>query len=362
MPRQWCTVVGIVAVLVLAGGAALWLRPAPAAESADVGAAPPTAAVTRTDLAERTRREGTLGYDGNFSVPGGTGASRVTWLPAVGAVVARGARVFSVDNRPIPLLIGDTPLWRELSAGVSDGPDVRLLRQNLHDLGVAPRLDTASEHFSEALGDALGIWQRALGVDDTERLVPADVVTAPGELRVVEVRAVLGAPAPPVVLVASGTTRVVTVDLPVGDQTLATVGAPVSVLLPTGPSTIGRVLSVGAVATATEAPESQDDRRVSATVPVRVTLDRPQDAGVLDQAPVSVEFTSAVHRQVLAVPVVALLALRDGGYAVDVVEGGQGSSWSRKRIPVEVGFFATGLVEVRGGGLAEGARVEVPGR
>ena len=52
---------------------------------------------------------------------------------------------------------------------------------------------------------------------------------------------------------------------------------------------------------------------------------------------------------VLAVPVGALVALSEGGYAVQVATEGL--------VAVETGLFAKGLVEVTGDGVAEGIAV-----
>ena len=52
---------------------------------------------------------------------------------------------------------------------------------------------------------------------------------------------------------------------------------------------------------------------------------------------------------VLAVPVGALLALRDGGYGVQISGGALTA--------VKVGLFADGMVQISGTGLAAGTRV-----
>jgi hypothetical protein len=86
-----------------------------------------------------------------------------------------------------------------------------------------------------------------------------------------------------------------------------------------------------------------------------VRLTQPAAAGHLDQAPVSVNIVSAQARDVLAVPVSALVALAGGGYAVDVVQGG-----AAHLVAVRTGLFAQTLVQVSGAGLTAGLRVQVP--
>ena len=124
-----------------------------------------------------------------------------------------------------------------------------------------------------------------------------------------------GGPAAGTVLTASGTRRLVTVNLPVASQTIAKQGAAVRIELPGGKSTTGHIASVGTVAVAakTNSQAQTGESTETATLPVSIILDRAADAGRLDGAPVTVAFTSAEHRGVLAVPVAALLAPADGG-------------------------------------------------
>ncbi|MDP1819740.1 MAG: hypothetical protein Q8K58_07560 [Acidimicrobiales bacterium] len=56
-------------------------------------------------------------------------------------------------------------------------------------------------------------------------------------------------------------------------------------------------------------------------------------------------------------PVTALLALAEGGYAVELVSGaGSGA----RLVPVEVGTHADGWVGIEGDGIEPGAAVVVP--
>jgi multidrug efflux pump subunit AcrA (membrane-fusion protein) len=93
------------------------------------------------------------------------------------------------------------------------------------------------------------------------------------------------------------------------------------------------------------------------TIPVEVRLTDPAAAGSLDQAPVTVNITTAAARDTLAVPVTALLARSPGGYVVEVA--GRGNT--RRYVPVTVGPVFddnSGLVQVTGA-LSPGQRVVV---
>ena len=87
-----------------------------------------------------------------------------------------------------------------------------------------------------------------------------------------------------------------------------------------------------------------------------VTLDDPEAAQGLDEAPVDVEVISDRADDVLVVPVTALLALAEGGYAVEVVA----SDGSGFLVAVDPGLFADGFVEVTSDGLRAGMEVVVP--
>ena len=314
-----------------------------------------TATVTRTDLVQTQRVDGTLGYDGRYTVAG-TGRSMVTWLPDVGDTLERGDRAYAVEGVSVPLFYGGTPLFRELSSGVADGPDVRVLKRNLKKLGHGDEL-ADDDHYSPGTADAVRRWQDALGREETGTVSPGDALVEPGPVRVTETLGIIGAPAEGPLLTLSGTERIVTVDMPVAQQQLARKGATVRIELPGGASTEGEVTRVGTVARAPQSGDRSenaagDTATRDATIAVRVTLSRPGDVGALDGAPVSVDFTSDRREDVLAVPVPALLALAEGGYAVETPGG--------RLVPVRLGAFAQGKVEVSGGGLAEGMRVEVP--
>lgn len=351
------------AVIVLGAAAAVIVMRDGSGDGPPATLAPATADVVRTDLAGRTQVDGTLGYAATYTVTA-AGQGRLTWLPAVGAVIRRGQRMYGVDGHKVPLLYGSTPLWRELKNGMTDGRDVRELEGNLTALGYGDDL-TADDHFSSLTTAAVKRWQDDLGVAETGIVHPGDVVMQPGALRVTTVSAVPGGAARGTLLTASSTTRQITVNLPVSQQGLAVTGARVRVEFPGGKTAGGRISKVGTVAgSGSGSGESGENNggqaqagqgTQTATIPVYIILDRPSAAGRLDGAPVTVGFTSSLRKGVLAVPVNALLASPGGGYAVVVVD----ASGRTRRVPVRLGAFADGKVEVSGD-LAQGMKVEVP--
>jgi peptidoglycan hydrolase-like protein with peptidoglycan-binding domain len=313
-----------------------------------------TAAVTRRDLRATEEVDGTLGYGDTRALANGRQGT-ITALPEEGAVVTRGQALYRVDGKPVPLLYGPLPAWRPLSVGVEDGPDVRQLERNLVALGYDPdRAITVDDHFSWATRAAVRRWQEVLGLETSGTVEPGDAVWQPGPVRVAGRKAAVGDAARPgsPLLEITGTGRQVTVDLDASRQPYVRAGDRVDLELPGGRTTTGRVASVGTVATA--APE-EGGGDGAPTVELVVSLDRPKATGRLDQAPVDVSITTEVREGVLAVPVNALLALAEGGYAVEVEREGR-----RELVGVETGLFADGQVEVEGAGLAAGDRVVVP--
>jgi hypothetical protein len=147
----------------------------------------------------------------------------------------------------------------------------------------------------------------------------------------------------------------VTVDLEATRQGMVTVGLPVDVELPDGTVVTGTVVAVGTVAETPEGAADDPTADQTPTIEVTVALDDPAAAGALDQAPVEVDVVTSSAAGVTAVPVDALLALAEGGYAVERPVAGGGT----ELVAVEVGAFADGWVQVTGD-LAEGDDVVVP--
>jgi hypothetical protein len=275
-----------------------------------------------------------------------------TMLPKLGQVVRRGEPLYAIGGEPALLLYGGVPASRAFAPGMSAGADVAELNRNLRGYG-APGGDA----FTPATALAVERFQSQHGVPATGALPLGSVVFEPGAVRVTSVTPTEGSPvqAGPVLSITS-TRRVVTIALDASQQASVKVGDPVLITLPDNSTTPGRVSYVGTVAT-TPASD-QGGGSSSPTIEVDVAPVHAAATGRLDQAPVDVSITTATVRNVLAVPVNALVALAGGGYAVEEKE----PTGIHQLVAVDVGLFddATGVVEVSGPGLAAGQRVVVP--
>jgi hypothetical protein len=115
---------GAVIAISVDGGAAAPAPPVP----------PPlaTATVVSTDLASSVLTGGTLGYAPATPVVNQLSGT-YTELPATRQRIAAGGTLYRVDNVPVVLMTGATPAWRELSLGMTEGPDVAELQSSHHD-------------------------------------------------------------------------------------------------------------------------------------------------------------------------------------------------------------------------------------
>ncbi|WP_338118266.1 peptidoglycan-binding protein [Streptomyces coryli] len=314
-----------------------------------------TAAVERRTLTRSETVDGTLGYGepDTLQAPGGSRSGTLTQLPGEGDVIKRGESVYSVDQQQVPLLYGGAPLYRALSSG-SEGDDVELLEKNLAALGYTGF--TVDEEFTAGTAEAVQEWQDDLGREETGKVAPGDAVVASGARRVAEVKALIGAPPSGPVLTWTGTERMVSVDLDTTYEDLVKKGTKATVELPDGNSADAKVTEVGNAATAK--PEEGDSGSGSsdeATLPVELSVPDQKKLGRYQAAPVEVTLAADTRKDVLAVPVAALVARKGGGYAVQAVAAG-----SVEHRPVEVGLFANGMVEISGDGITEGLKVGIP--
>jgi Putative peptidoglycan binding domain len=306
-----------------------------------------------------------------------------TSLPTVGDIIKQDQPVYSVSDKPVPLLYGSIPAYRAFYVGMPDGADVGELTHDLIVLGYANSLPQSNTYSSDTAA-AVERWQTALGLPATGEILLGEAVFEPGPIRVTSVTPSVGESiggggggtggggGGGTVVTATSTTPIVTVDLDVTQEYLVKPGDAVSVVLPDGATTVGgHVETVGNVATcpggggAGTGNTSADNSTCSSagggsnstpTVTVTIALDKTSTSGAtLDQAPVNVNITSQRVNNVLAVPVNALLALAGGGYAVQVVTGS-----TSHLVAVTTGLYSNTLVQVSGAGITPGTLVEVP--
>ena len=374
--------------------------------------APPRAGslvpVTKTTLTERTTVDGQLGFGTELPLPvKATGT--VTWLPEQGASVERGGTLLRVNDRPVVLMYGTLPMYRDLGltadepdkgsggtdaggqgsdggkgkspdpsgspapGGAGDGgttggttggktgtsraprelkgADVRQFETNLAALGYTGF--TVDEKFTDGTASAVKRWQKSLGLEQTGAVGVGDVVYSAGKVRIGQAGARLGSAVGENTLAFTGTTRKVLVNASAADAAWAVRGAAVTVALPTGDSVKGQVASIGKQATAPEGGGGEGGSGGGdATIPVTVTLQDQKAVGRLESGPVTVEYVGREAKDVLSVPVSALVALAEGGHGLETEDG--------RFVAVKTGLFADGNVEVSGPAVREGMKVRIP--
>ncbi|OKI27003.1 hypothetical protein A6A25_07095 [Saccharothrix sp. CB00851] len=206
--------------------------------------------------------------------------------------------------------------------------------------------------FTEDTRNAVKRWQKNNGLPETGSLAVGDVVMLPGKLRVASIVAQPGAPAADDVLTYTRVEKVVSAGLDPRQVDVAAVrpGDKVTLGLPGGTDTTG---TVSAVTTAADSGEGTSGQGEQAQQVATVTIDDHNAVAGVDSGSVQVTVVTATRANVLAVPVTALLALGEGGYALQVVS----AEGDTRLVGVRTGMFASGLVEVTGEGLGEGVRV-----
>ncbi len=264
----------------------------------------------------------------------------VIFIPAASEILSVNVAVGDSVNsgQPIATISTGAPL---------EGADVLQLEEALVALGYdGPIVDGVWDGGTK---DAVLAWQADIGLEEDGVIDLGEVVFLSSMVRVNEVLASVGSSvnAGTAVLGISSADQFVTFDLPAADQGLVVIGQEVIIEMPDGSDAGGVVIEIDRVASGGQG---------SATFGVKIVLDDPSVAVGLDEAPVDVEIISDSVSNVVAVPVSALVALAEGGYAVEV-DAGNGTT---RLVAVEPGFYADGLVEVESDGLSIGDMVVVP--
>lgn len=216
-----------------------------------------------------------MGYGTEIPLPvRATGT--VTWLPEQGVTVRRGGALLRVDDRPVVLLYGRLPMYRDLgltattdTTGTTDptdsesteasgsgadgeraapteppasaepsaptelkGMDVLQFETNLAALGYTGF--TVDETFTAKTAQAVERWQRSLGLPETGTVGIGDVVYSTGLVRIGRPGVRLGGAAGENTLTYTGTARKVVVDASAADAAWAVRGTGSASGCPTG--------------------------------------------------------------------------------------------------------------------------------
>lgn len=309
-----------------------------------------TAAITQRTIESTEEFDGTLGYAGEGVVISGMNGT-FTRLPEVGDILALRDQLYEVNgSKASYLMYGSRPAWRRLDKDSSSGADVKQLEESLQELGFLDKKVKPDRKFQQKTKDAVKRWENRTNQDKDGTIDGGQVTFLPSDARITEVVPELGSPSQAGTVVArtSGTQLVVTVDLEADRRNILSVGGPVTVELPDGSESAGTVTDVDSVAqTLAGATEP--------TVQVTIELADLAKVGDLDGAEVSVQVVRQTRPDVLTVPVDALLALREGGYALEMVAD-DGSTYL---VAAEVGLFDDSGVEVSGD-FSAGDTVVVP--
>ncbi|MCX5342029.1 peptidoglycan-binding protein [Streptomyces atratus] len=315
-----------------------------------------TVAVQKGSLSTGIQVGGALSYDTPTPVIA-SGHGTITALPAVGAVIKAGAKFYEVDGRPVVLLTGDRPMWRDLGPGISDGPDVEQLKRNLIKLGYADGLGLAADQkFTPATVTAVKRWQRALGEKQTGTVTLGSVVMLPqAAVRVQQLGAQLGS--------VLGATAVMTVTGPDLVATARPADNQLSQFKPNGRVTVkladgstinGRIRSLVHGGSGDGGDNGSDGSGGADKTTVTIALDHQRQAKQAGPSSVTVTVVGETVSDALIVPVTALLALDGGGYGVQVVSG-----TTTRLVRIQLGLVADAKAQITGD-VQAGAQVVIP--
>jgi len=304
-----------------------------------------TATATVADLTEEAEWDGALGYRSEFTVSGSGGT--VTAAPQPGTHISRGEAVIHIDAEPVVLFYGTIPPYRALSEGDS-GADVQQLEANLVELGYDPdgtvSVDTEFTGYTTAM---VSRWQEDVGLTVDGVVDPSDLALAEGPIAVVTATKPGVSAGGALVTAAPLDSLGVTVEVAIGEAGNWQEGQAVTVITADSSEWAAQVADVGT--TPTEAPDG------SATISVLVEMDS-NDATELLAGSVTVRTVTDAVYGALVVPSRSLVALAEGGFAVEKVT----DDGAPNLVGVTIGTFDDGLVEVVEGDLVEGDQVVVP--
>lgn len=390
-PARWPIALAGLLVGLAVGAGAIWYFQNDSSDDAD------NSTVELTTTTETAETRDLISYDewggvlqsGPETIVTASTRGTLTRNAAVGDLIELGQVLAEIDGRPVVALYGTVPQFRELDVNSENGADIHQLEQNLVALGYDPDGTViVDDDYDANTGLMVERWEADLGLETPDTVVDAgQIAFVPGPGEVIS-RTTIGN------LVNTGQPLLTTVTLaesgfadadtsppagatsfPVADEAITDqagrptsrwelpqesitvevdvdetdsfpVGLDVEVELPDGQLIPATVESIDDVARTIQQGQS------SVNV-VDVTI-QPLDniESAFTTGPVVIRVETEATLAATVVPVRALVALAEGGHAVEV-EG-------RGLIAVELGGFDDGWVEVTDGAIEPGTTLIVP--
>lgn len=301
-----------------------------------------TAEVQTADLLEQIEWSGTLDFTGRTTVSRTEGV--VTAVVEPGTTIERGDTLVEIDGEPVVLFIGSTPFYRTMTQD-TEGPDVFELESNLVALGYDPdETVTVDEDFTYNTSLMVERWQEAIGAEITGEVDVDSAAMVTSEMVLLSSPEV-GETGGVVLDLAPPSDLVVTVPVAVTDADEWELGDEATVELVDETTFDAVVVAIGTEIT-TDADGSTLD----------ISLEPVGDTSGLFDGDVTVITIGEEIRGATVVPTRALVALAEGGFAVEIDDGTGAASL----VAVEIGSFDDGIVEIIAGDVAAGDLVVVP--
>jgi peptidoglycan hydrolase-like protein with peptidoglycan-binding domain len=333
-----------------AAGGAVALRDNPGGSDAVVKkAVTSTAKVETRDLRTFLSYTGNLSVKDSLTISAGSSGTLTEVVP-IGTKLTTGMVLARIDAVPVTVIEGAVPIWRDLTSSSTAGADIGVIEKYLVDNGFDPSNKVVvDEQWTSATTAAVKRWQTALGETTTGTVRKAAFVMVPSGASVTSTPTVGEAVRSGAALatVQTLTTPTVALAIKVGEIARFHVDDVVDLVLADSTTTTGTVTNVGSVASAATGPNS--DPSVAITIAAKV------DAATAIEGPVTVKLVDKSALGALTVPARALVALAEGGEAVEV----KAADGTIKLVGVKPGMYVDGYVEVTGQ-LKVGDSVVVP--
>ncbi len=305
--------------------------------------APPKASLITVPLENRRLTSdvvtrGTVGFGSPLPVtlPVSTlksGSTIITVAPEEGAVLEEGTVAMAVSARPVLVLQGDKPMYRDLVQG-STGDDVRQLEAGLARLGHPPGPEDGV--FDRRTRSAVASMYADAGFGRASGGVPADELVFLPQLpaRVAEAPAKAGAVPDGPVMAVTGSEVTVAASLSAEDARLVKEGAVATIEDPDR-----GLRATGAVSQLATTPGTNE---VEASRFFLEILPKDAAPALVGSSVVVNVAVSSTEGEVLAAPLAALSSAADGTTRLEV----QRPDGSTRAVTVRPGLVAKGLVAV----------------